>query len=71
MSSNDKAKPRVELVIKAKIVLKVSFEPEKLDLALNKENAGCQAIKIKSLDSQPFSIKGFRVNGRPESAEMP
>ncbi|MBN1393353.1 MAG: DUF1573 domain-containing protein [Sedimentisphaerales bacterium] len=69
VSSNDKSKPRVELVVKGKIVQKVTHEPEKLDLALNRENAGCPAIKIKSLDNQPFSVKGFRVIGRPKSAE--
>jgi hypothetical protein len=61
VSSNDKAKPRVELVIKAEIVKKVDYRPKKLNLLLNKENAGCPAITIKSLDSLPFSIKGFKA----------
>jgi hypothetical protein len=69
VSSNDMAKPKVELVIKGKIVQKIVYEPERLDLALNKENAGCPAIKIKCIDNQPFSIKGFRAIGRPKSAE--
>jgi hypothetical protein len=69
VSSNDEAKPRIELVIKAEIVAKVDYQPKKLDLLLNKENAGCPAITIKSLDGKPFSIKGFRVIGQSKSAK--
>jgi hypothetical protein len=69
VSSNDAAKPRVELVIKAEIVAKVDYQPKKLDLALNKENAGCPVITIKSLDGRPFSIKGFEAIGTPKSIE--
>lgn len=69
VSSNDEANPRVQLVIKAEIVSKVDFQPKKLDLVLNKENAGCPAITVKSLDGQPFSIKGFKAIGRPKPIE--
>jgi hypothetical protein len=69
VSSNDEAKPKVELVIKAEIVLKISYEPKKLDLSLNKENAGCPAITIKSLDGKPFSIKGFKAIGQLKPIE--
>src|SRR4030042_156326 len=41
VSSNDEARPRVELVISGEIVYKVDCQPKKLDLAPNKENAGC------------------------------
>jgi TPR repeat protein len=61
VSSNDEAKPKVELVIKAEIVMKVDYRPKKLNLLLNKENAGCPAITLKSRDSLPFSIKGFKA----------
>jgi hypothetical protein len=64
VSSNDEAKPKVELVIKAEIVSKMDYQPKKLDLLLDKENAGCPAITIKSLDGKPFSIRGFRVSGQ-------
>jgi len=67
--SNDEAKPRVELAIKAKIVSKIDYQPEKLDLSLNKENAGCPAITIRSLDGKPFSIKGFKAIWYPKSTE--
>lgn len=69
VSSNDETKPRVELVIKAEIVSKIDFQPKKLDLALNKENAGCPVITVKSLDGQSFAIKGFKAIGQPKSIE--
>ena len=69
VSSNDKTKPKVELTLKANIVTKVDYEPKKLDLLLNKENAGCPAITIRSLDGKPFSIKQFEATGRFKSAE--
>jgi hypothetical protein len=69
VSSNDEANPRVELAIKAQVVLKIDYQPKKLDLLLNKENAGCPAITIKSLDGKPFSIKQFKATGRSKSAE--
>jgi hypothetical protein len=68
--SNDKVKPKVELTIKAKIVSRIDCQPEKLDLLLNKENAGCPAITIRSLDGKPFSIKQFKTTGRFKSTEM-
>jgi len=69
--SNDKAKPKVELAIKAKIVSKIDYQPEKLDLSLNKENACCPSITIRSLDGKPFSIKGFKAIWYPKSTEEP
>jgi hypothetical protein len=69
VSSNDRAKPKIELVINANIVLKIDYEPKELNLSLNKKNAGCPAITIKGLDGKPFSIKGFKAIGRLKSAE--
>ncbi|MFA5238458.1 MAG: DUF1573 domain-containing protein [Phycisphaerae bacterium] len=70
VSSNDVAKPKVELTIKAEIVAKIDCQPKKLDLLLNKENAGCPAITIKSLDGKPFSIKQVDVVvGRSKSVD--
>lgn len=71
VSSNDETKPRVELTIKANIVSKVDYQPKRLDLSLNKENAGCPAITIRSLDGQLFSIKQFKVVGRFRPTEEP
>jgi hypothetical protein len=69
VSSNDEAKPKVELVIKAEIVSKIDYQPKKLDLSLNKGNAGCPAITVKSLDGKPFSIKGFKAIGQLKPTE--
>jgi hypothetical protein len=69
VSSNDKTKPQVELTIRAEIVTKIDYKPKKLDLLLNKENAGCPAITIRSLEGKLFSIKQFKATGRSKSAE--
>ncbi len=58
--SNDKARPKVTLTIKAEIVKKVDYEPKKLNLLLKSENAGCPEITLNSLDDRPFSIKQFK-----------
>jgi hypothetical protein len=69
VSSNDKSKPQVELTIIAEIVTKIDYNPKKLDLVLNKENAGCPAITIRSLERKLFSIKQFKATGRPKTTE--
>ena len=58
--SNDPAKPKITLAINVNIVLKVKHKPAKLELALNKDNAGCPTITLESIDGQPFGIKGFK-----------
>ena len=60
IDSNDKTKPKVTLTIKAKIVPKVAHEPKELKLLLNKENAGCPKITLRSLDNKPFAITQFK-----------
>lgn len=60
VSSNDKANPKVTLSIKAKIVKKIDYEPERLNLVLKDENAGCPEITLSSLDNKPFAIKQFK-----------
>jgi len=60
VSSNDKINPKVELAIKAKIVPKVAYEPQRMKLLLKGENAGCPEITLTSLDNQPFSISSFK-----------
>ncbi|MDH5203928.1 MAG: DUF1573 domain-containing protein [Nitrospirota bacterium] len=58
--SNDKANPKVELTIKAKIVQKVAWEPETFKLLFRGENTSCPKITVSSLDNQPFSITAFK-----------
>ena len=58
--SNDKTDPQTTLTIKAQVVLKVAWEPKRLRLFLDEENAGCPKITIKSIDDLPFSITEFK-----------
>lgn len=60
VNSNDKARPSVRLTVKAKIVPKVTYQPERLNLLLKDENAGCPKITLTSRDNQPFAIKQFK-----------
>ncbi len=61
--SNDKKNPATTLAIKAEVVLRVAWEPKKLKLLLDEDNAGCPKVTISSLDGQPFSITGFKSTG--------
>jgi len=67
--SNDKETPKVGLTIKAKIIKKVFSKPEKLNLSLKEENAGCPQITLSSLDNKPFSIKGFKSTSNSITAD--
>jgi hypothetical protein len=70
VSSNDKANPRVELTIKARIVPKVTYEPQRIRFVLKDENAGCPNITLASLDNQPFSINAFTSTGGSITADV-
>ncbi len=59
--SNDPKKPRFELEVKAKVVVKVSIAPEAVELRLDKDNGGMPDIVVKSLDDREFSIKSVIV----------
>ena len=61
--SNDKANPAVKLKVRAKITLKVTWEPKRMRLFLGEDNAGGQDITIKSVDGRPFSITSFKSTG--------
>lgn len=68
--SNDAASPTTNLAIQAKVVLKVTWEPKRLRLYLDKENAGGPKVTISSLDNQPFSIGGFKSTGDCMTADF-
>ena len=55
--SNDKTNPKAMVTIKAHIVPTITFEPERMDLSLEKANGGCGKITLKS--GKPFSIEQF------------
>jgi hypothetical protein len=62
--SNDKTNPRAPLTIKAKIVPKISYEPQRgLRFLLKDEQLECPEITITSLDGRPFAIKDFKSTG--------
>ncbi|MBN2314803.1 MAG: DUF1573 domain-containing protein [Sedimentisphaerales bacterium] len=58
--SNDPVEPAVTLTVRAKIVQRVVCEPQRLKLVFDEDNAGCPEISIRSLNDEPFSIKGFK-----------
>lgn len=58
--SNDPNTPAINLTIKAKVVLQIDWEPKRLKLFLDEDNAGCPKITISSIDNRPFSITGFK-----------
>ena len=68
--SNDKTNPKVALTIKAQVLIRVDYQPQRIELLLNKDNAGCPKITITSLDKQPFSIKSFQSTGQTITADV-
>ena len=67
--SNDKTNPKNTLTITAKIVLKIAWEPKKLNLFIDEDNAGCPKVTISSIDNRPFSITGFKSTADCISAD--
>jgi len=70
VNSNDKARPRIRLTVKAEIVPKVRYQPERLNLLLKDANAGCPEITLTSLDNQPFAIKQFKSTANSITADF-
>ena len=70
VKSNDKAKPEVELTMKARVVLKVDWQPRILKLIPKEDNFGCPEITIKSVDGKPFSITQFASTGNCITADI-
>ncbi|OHB73774.1 MAG: hypothetical protein A2Z25_00865 [Planctomycetes bacterium RBG_16_55_9] len=58
--SNDGANPALVLNMRATLVQRITWEPRRLKLFLNEENAGCPKLTVRSLDNQPFAIQGFK-----------
>lgn len=63
VNSNDKDSPRVILSIKAKIGLKVDYEPKRLTVSLKEQDPNAPAITLFSLDGRPFSITAIDSTG--------
>ena len=58
--SNDPNTPVANLTIKAKVLLQIAWDPKRLKLFLDEDNAGCPKVTISSVDNRPFSITGFK-----------
>jgi hypothetical protein len=70
VSSNDKSNPKITLTLKAKVARKVVHNPHRLQLVINKENAGCPDITLTGTDKQPFSIKSFQSTANSIRADV-
>jgi hypothetical protein len=57
--SNDPQNPRVELILKGTIVIKVDCHPDTMKLALDQPNAGAPQITLTSKDGKAFAITGY------------
>lgn len=68
--TNDPDQNVVALALKAKIVRRVDYKPQRLRLFLRQENGGCGEITLTSLDGRPFSISGFRSTANALTAEI-
>jgi hypothetical protein len=62
--SNDPAAPRAELTLKATVEIKVVVDPNRVDLAINKENGGMAPLTVRSTDNVPFAITSFSSTGQ-------
>jgi len=61
--SNDRENPQTKLSLQANIVLNLAWEPERLKLFLDEDNAACPEITVRSLDGQAFSVTRFTSTG--------
>lgn len=68
--SNDPVRPTFPLTVKAEIVQIVVWEPDRLRLFLDEENADCPKLTVRSLDNKPFSITELRSTGNCITAEI-
>lgn len=70
IQSNDKQSPETELIIKAKIVAKVKFEPQLLKLSLKDQNGACPPIKLQSTDGMKFAVNRFEATANCLTADF-
>ncbi len=70
LQTNDPNQAFVNFTIKANVVLRIEYEPQRLRLFLKKDNGGCGDIKIKSLDGKAFSIVSFRSTANTLTAQF-
>ncbi len=67
--TNDPLNPKVVFDLYCDVVQKVVWEPGKIKMLLNVENAACPKLTIKCIDGQPFAITGIRSTNNCVTAE--
>lgn len=67
--TNDPENPEIVFKLTCDVVQKVFWEPEKIKLLLNAENAACPKLTIKCIDGQEFAITGFTSTGNCVTAD--
>ncbi len=70
VSSNDAANPRVALTIKARIVSKVDYQPQSVQVSLAEENPVLPKLTLISIDDKPFSVESLTSTNRCITAEV-
>lgn len=60
--SNDSMNPAVKLKVRAKVTLRVKWQPDRMKLLLDQDDAA-EDITIRSVDGRPFSITSFKSTG--------
>jgi len=70
MRTNDPDKAIVSFAIQAAIVRRVESTPKRLRLFLQRENAACEDVTLRSLDGKPFAITSFRSTANVLSADF-
>jgi hypothetical protein len=68
--TNDPNNPRVELMVKATIVVPVEIEPMSMQLTLDMPEANIPSVTIYSKDNKPFSIKSVESNNNVITAQI-
>ena len=67
--SNDPVSPEIAFSLTCDVIQKVLWEPEKIKLLLNEENAGCPDLVIKCVDGNKFAITGISSTGNCITAD--
>jgi hypothetical protein len=68
--SNDPNNPRVEITVKANIVVKVEVEPRTVQFRFDTPEANMPVVTLFSKDNKPFSIKSIESNGNAVTADI-
>ncbi len=61
--TNDRENRKSTFRMRAKIIMSITWEPESLQLFLDRENAGCSKVTLSCLKKSLFSVTGFKSTG--------